>query len=368
MLVAGLARAQTTVQVPFSGSATVPAQTVPYSGTVPVVFVCPNGGIPTVSGLIVTCPTVTPPPTVTRTKLFPSGGDDHDAIYAAAAKGPFELSCMTPQMPCTFTHTPLSFPVNTDGLCDDFVNVSDMPSWSSLSPYAVLWQANAANVKLAASADARVDPNACKLTMPNSFAVNSTNTNQSANQYRHAFQVYKATNVSFTGFVITQAGGDSIYIQYSNSVTINGVNSTNPTRNGLSATDGNTNILIEHSRFGGANNLKVAGIADGIDLEPNGTGQGVPSPGDFVNGVTMLDVQTPNNAGDGICFCFWFMAPSTPVTVALTNSQSLNNGLLAFNQNGPAYAGITGSGNTPAFPSTASARKGAIQAAPHKLN
>jgi hypothetical protein len=292
---------------------------------------------------MVTCP----PPINNRTKLVPSGSNDEATIYSAAAKGPIELGCPAGATTCTFTQTPISFPANTDLLCDDSVTVSDMPGFTS---YQVLWQANAANVKLAASTDARSDPNACKLTMPNAFKANSTNTNQSTNQYNHCFQSYMASNVSLTGFAFANCGGDSIYIQFSTNVTINGVRSTTPIRNGLSATDQNANVLIENSSFNGAQNLKIAGIADGVDVEPNGTAQGVPLPGAFVNGVTLKNVTATGNARSGVCLCLWWMAPTTPVTVTLTGVTATGNGMFAFEQNGTAYLGVTGSGNTPAFP------------------
>jgi hypothetical protein len=373
-----LAKAQTTVQVPYNGTATATIAlstgtetiTIPYSGSVPEVI---PAGCTLSTALVVTCPTTpvtpppvtppTPPPVTGRTKIVPSGSDDGPAILAAAGKGPMELGCTT--YPCSFKQTPITFPANTDLLCDDGVTVNDMPGYSS---YAVLWQATATGKFAGASADARADSNACKLSMPNSFKTNSTNTNQSTNQYNHCFQSYMATNVSVTGLAFANCGGDSIYIQFTSGITVNGVASTSPTRNGLSATDQNTNVLIEHSSFNNAQNFKVAGIADGVDIEPNGTAQGVPLAGDFVKGVTLLDVQTNNNARTGVCMCLWFMSSSTSITVTLTSVQASGNSLFQFEQNGPAFAGITGSGNTPAFPTVALRKSTKQPTSIHKLN
>jgi hypothetical protein len=263
----------------------------------------------------VTCPNVPPVwscPPPARTKFTPTGGNDQPALYAAAAKGPVELVAGTYRLATS------TLPSGADICGDDGAITTDYAAYTGWSHMFAI--SGNQNITLTGSGG----PNAWLVTMPLTFA--------QGNIQNNCVWIGTSSNTIITGLRFDKCGEDSIYIGNGSTGThVKNVVSTNPLRNGLSVTDKTTSTLIEYSSFNGARNL-AGGIADGIDVEPNGPGQGNPIPGQFIKGLVIDHVTTNGNAGDGICFCLYFINSSTPVDAAVTNNMSNGNGKKAFNQ------------------------------------
>jgi parallel beta-helix repeat protein len=321
------ALAQTTVQVPYSG--TVPI-TIPAG--------CTLNSTSTTGGTLsatVSCPVVAPvtPPLAGRTKLVPSGGTDNAAIYAAAAKGPIELGCPL-AIPCAFALHALSLPANTNLWCDDGVTISDVAGYLT---YDQMIAVAVNNVTLAGSGSA----NACLFTMVYSYRKNAVLTDKNVNQYNNCIWIKGASNVTVTGLRFNQCGGDSIYVSTSSNVTVSHNTSSDPIRNGCSATDNLTSVVFDSNDFSGAHNA-LAGISDGCDVEPN-TSTGV------IKGLALTNNYWHDNAGDGVCLCFFFTRSTTPIDVTVTGNRSDRNGKAAFDKSNwpvPMTGAVKFSGNT----------------------
>jgi hypothetical protein len=337
LLLAATAGAQTTVQVPYTGSSTVTTTLAP--GTVAITVVCPNAATATISGTTVTCPSSTPGPA--RTKLTPSGGNDQAIIYGAAAKGPIELACGATG--CVFRLSSSTLPSGADIWIDDGVTVQDLTAYTGFAHLFAL--SGLSGVTIAGSGSAT----AGKLSMPLTYAKNFGAAGFPVNM---CIWMETSSNISISGLRFDQCGGDSIYIgKGSTNVHVTKVVSTNPVRNGCSVTDQLTNVLIDYSDFSGAHN-KAAGIMDGCDAEPNGTGQATPNPGQFTKQVVFDHDKFHDNGQDGICFCLYFMSSTVPLDYTVTNSDSTNNSGTNFEKSnwpsamtGPVQF-VKGSGNT----------------------
>ena len=290
-----------------------------------------------------TCPTVPPvtPPGPARIKLTPSGGNDQAIIYGAAAKGPIELTCST--LSCIFKLSTSTLPSGADIWIDDGVTVEELTAYSGFAHLFALY--GVTNIKLAGSGS----PTAGMLTMPLTYAKNFGASGFPVNM---CIWMENVSNVTISGLRFDQCGGDSIYVgKGSTNVHVTKVVSTNPVRNGCSVTDQLTNVLIDYSDFSGAHN-KAAGIMDGCDAEPNGTGQGTPNAGQFTKQVVFDHDKFHDNGQDGLCFCLYFMSSAVPLDYTVTNSDSTNNGGTNFEKSnwpsamtGPVQF-VKGSGNT----------------------
>ena len=321
LFAAPMARAQSTVQVPSTlpvpaSTVQVPASTV--SGTVPLVIPpgCGLNPATSTSPASVTCGVAPPnsgfpPPIPVRTKVAPgSGGTDDKAIYAAAAKGPIEIT------PGQYKMNSSSLPSNADVWCDDGAVLSDVQGYG---PYDAMFALDGvSNIKFVGS---RNKGTACLLTLPNSYKKNAASNDQNVNQYNNAFWMERTNNILLDGIQVVQSGGDSFYTgSQANGTHIAYVYSNDPIRNGCSVTDQTTNTHIEFSTFTGAHN-KPAGIMDGCDIEPNGSGQGQPNPGQFIKSLLMNDNDFTGNAQTGLCTCFWFLSSQTPIDVTLLRNK-----------------------------------------------
>jgi hypothetical protein len=311
------ASAQTTVQVP-----------VP-----PVNITIPTGC--TISGTVVSCPVIPPPSG--RTKIVPSGGNDDQLIYAAAAKGPIELGCTT--YPCTFKLPAMTIPTNADMYCDDLVTLSDVAGYGVND---IMMDDITSGVKMSGSGG----PNACLLTMPNSYAKNLPNTNLSTNQYNHCWAFSQgASNGSLIGLRLDHCGGDCVYLNNATTITIQKNIITNCIRNGISPTDKLTNVLIDSNDISLVHNAN-AGIMDDIDVEPN-------SPAGFINGLIVSNNNLHDTAGSAICNQGYNVNSSTTFVVSYINNHASNThlpptgGYGAFDYSNPnSGMKVTGSGNT----------------------
>jgi hypothetical protein len=320
---------QTTVQVPYVYPTSVPV-TIPTGCSL-------NGTLATT--LVVTCPTVTPPvpppvvpPISGRTKVVPSGGNDDQLIYAAAAKGPLELSG-------AFKLPAMTLPANSDIYCDDGSSLSAATSYGTND---IMIDVTASNVKLAGSGG----PNACLLTMPLAYAKNLTNPDLSTNQYNHAVAITEgASNVSVSGLRIDKSGGDGVYINNATNFRVLNNIITNPIRNGISPIGNLTNGLIDSNDISQVHNAN-AGIQDGIDVEPN-------SPAGFIKGLVISNNKIHDLAGSALCLQGYNINSSTPFAVSVVNNAASNThlppvgGYGAFDFSNPnGGMKVTGSGNT----------------------
>jgi hypothetical protein len=325
------ATAQTVVQIP-----------VPPVPPVPVTIVCPNG-TPTVSGTTITCPPpVIPPPITGRTKVYPSGGPDNGLIWAAAAKGPIELAASATNSTFLMPSGSPTLPPNADVYCDDGVTMTDMSGYGTND---VMLAITNPGIKIAGSGGS----NACLFTMPNSYAKNIGNTNQSTNQYNHCLAYLNVTNPvmipSVTGIRFDKCGGDAIYLNTATNITIQKNIITHPIRNGISPTDKLTNILIDSNDISLVMNAN-AGISDAIDVEPN-------SAAGFVNGITISNNNMHDLLGSAICFQGYnYNGASTSFIASVINNLASNThpppvgGYGAYDLSNPTSGmKITGSGN-----------------------
>lgn len=311
--------AQTSVQVPYNGTVTV---TLPAGCSL--------------NGTTVACAPTGLTGTV-RARLVPSGSDDQAAIYGAAAKGAVELGCQAASG-CTFKLSSSTLPNGADVYCDDGVTLTDFAAYSGWSHMFAI--NNNANVKLAGSGS----PNACLIQMPLTFANGAIRNN--------CVWIENSNGVTIDGLRFDRCAEDSIYVgKGASNVRVTRIVSTNPLRNGLSVTDQVANVLVDYSDFSKASNLK-GGIADGVDVEPNGTGRGAPIAGEFAKQVVFDHDKFHDNAGNGICFCLYFASSQTPLDYAITNSDASNNAGPNFEKSnwpsamtGPTQI-VKGSGNT----------------------
>jgi hypothetical protein len=324
ILAAVPAFAQHSVTVPYQGNSTTTTATAPGSVTITIPAGC------TFANLTVTCPTIpptppTPPPGPARTKFAPTGGNDQPALYGLAAKGPVEV---TPGILKLSTST---LPNGADIYFDDGVTVTDFAAYQGWS-HGFAIDGNQ-NITLAGSGS----PTAAVFQMPLTFA--------QGNIQNNCVWIENSSNVLISGLRFTKCGEDGIYIGNGAAhVHVTKVHSTNNLRNGLSITDKVTDILVDYSFFNGAQNL-AGGIADGVDIEPNGPSEGNPIPGQFSKQVVLDHNDFSGNAGDGLCSCLYFTAPNTPRDFTYTNNTSTGNGLNNFNANGP-QGGVKQSGNS----------------------
>src|ERR1700730_7284809 len=305
--------------------------TIPYSGSVTLTL--PPGCV--LTGTVVTCPPPVPPvpPGPARTKLVPSGGNDDQIVWGAAAKGPIELCCAGQ----TFNLPPMTLPANADVYCDPGVTLK--ATSTGYSTASIMIDVTAPGVKLSG---------ACSLTMPDAYAKNVLNKDRSTNQYNHCLAFTEGTsNSSVIGWSFDKCGGDAIYLNTASNIIIQRTTITNPIRNGISPTGHLAHVLIDSNDISQVHNAN-AGIEDAIDVEPN-------NPTDFITDLTISNNKLHDTAGSALCLQMYKANSSTPFTVSVINNAAANThlppvgGYGAFDPSNfpsPMNGKVIGSGNT----------------------
>jgi hypothetical protein len=275
------------------------------------------------------------------TTIAPSGSTDNSnwltKMKAAVAAGTcVEITAGSYTLSANFTP-----PNNAQIVCDDDAVMSDTTGYGTSD--VMLAFEGITGVTLTGTGDA----NECEFAMPNSYASNINNTDQSTNQYKHALEVSGGSdNIKVTRIHIKNAGGDGLYVANATNVTITNVLSEANIRNGGSATESFSGLTVQNSTF--QNNVNAnAGICVGFDDEPNGsTGP---------NGLTFTgNIMTGNDCSQipgGLRLSIQNLSSSTPgVKIVINNNTATNNGGADYKEILPtsglaSSASVTAAGN-----------------------
>ena len=257
----------------------------------------------------------------------PSGGDDTAALQAAlnaAAKA----SQILRMLAGTWNLSPISVP-GLSLLIDPTAILKDRPGYGQ-SDCMLNTVGNGLNLTGVG----------VQIQMPNSYAASLKDNSQ----WRHGVRVQgNVKNIQISGLSVFQAGGDGFYVRQSSSVLLTGVSASGCFRNGCSITGEVNGVTVTGGNFSNQQNQKLAGIADGIDIEPN-------VPTDFLIGVRIENCMFTMDQMRGLYISLWFMnSTSQTVTVDVSNCHANSSGD-GFNwtngQNSKVPHIFTGSGNT----------------------
>jgi hypothetical protein len=263
-------------------------------------------------------------------KVQPTGGDDTAGIQtllnSTASTGKILELQTGPKG--AYNLSPLNLPTNTNLLIDPGVLLSDRPGYGGSS---CMLNVTGDNVKISATG--------ATLQMPNSFAQSM----KDGQQWRHGVSVRgNRKNPQISGLLATQCGGDGFMFRECTGLVADKISASKNYRNGLSITGQVNDLLVSNSNFSNQTNKANAGIAAGLDIEPN-----VPS--DFIENVRIESCVFNNNQQWGLYISLWFLnAQSQKVTVDVSNCQANNNGtnyMWSNGQNTTAPHSFTGSGN-----------------------
>jgi hypothetical protein len=275
------------------------------------------------------------------TTIAPTGSTDNSnwltKMKAAVAAGTcVEITAGSYTLSANFTP-----PDNAQIVCDDDAVVSDTAGYGTSD--VMLAFSGITGVTFTGTGGA----SACELTMPNSYASNINNSDQSNNQYKHALEVSGgSSDIKVTGIHIKNAGGDGLYVADATNVTITNVLSEGNIRNGGSATNSFSGLTVQNSTF--QNNVNAnAGICVGFDDEPNNsTGP---------NGLTFTgNTMTGNDCSQipgGLRLSIQNLSSSTPgVKLVINNNTATSNGGADYKEILPtsglaSSASITAAGN-----------------------
>ncbi len=140
-------------------------------------------------------------------------------------------------------------------------------------------------------------------------------------EWRHCLSICGCTNVSVSGLVLQDSGGDGIYIgvgsggSTNHDIAIRDVVCERNYRQGISVISAN-GLLIEDTVM-----RDTAGTPPeaGIDFEPN-------APTEQLANIVMRNCLTENNAGSGYKFALPYLnAQSEPISVRIEDSRSVND-------------------------------------------
>ena len=136
-------------------------------------------------------------------------------------------------------------------------------------------------------------------------------------EWRHLLALYDSTNVTVSGFSISSAGGDGIYINGCRNVKIDDMLFVGNNRQGVSVIDVD-GLTICRSRFTATEGTPPA---CGLDFEPN-------KPHNKVSSVVVEDCEFDGNFSSGVTFPLVRLNnTSKPVSVVLRRCRFTGNGL-----------------------------------------
>jgi hypothetical protein len=179
-----------------------------------------------------------------------------------------------------------------------------------------------------------------QLQMPHSYAASIAD----GSQYRHGVRIGGggASGVHVSGLAVSQAGGDGFYVRECTNVLLDGVSGSACQRNGCSITGQVDGVTVQNSDFSNQQDLSGAGIADGIDVEPN-------VPGDYIRNVSILNCTFRNNQQRGLFISLYFLnSSSETATVNVSGCSSSGSGVEDFgvNTDNGGTIHLTGGGNS----------------------
>jgi hypothetical protein len=229
---------------------------------------------------------------------FGARGDglvDDTAAFQAALTAGIGKELRIPKPPLKYRVGPLSIPSNSRILIDEGTIIEARPGFTAEQNLISL--ADASNVTIVG--------HDVVFQMPGS--------EYTTGEHRHCLSVRGGNDVYIEGIACNGSGGDGFYIgtgaSFPSRVTLERVSASHNRRQGLSIISG-TDIVVRDSSF---TDTAGADPECGVDIEPN-------SPWERLNGITLSNIRTANNAGCGISFSLSNLdRTSQPVDVTVTN-------------------------------------------------
>lgn len=122
-------------------------------------------------------------------------------------------------------------------------------------------------------------------------------------EYRHCLNIVNASNVTVSGISCNDSGGDGVYVNGGKNVTLQASTFNNNSRNGMSVISA-SNLLVDGCTFSNTVGNPNRGSGpdgpwDGIDFEPNGTG-------DYLQNIVIQNTTVSGNgrplpSGNALC-------------------------------------------------------------------
>jgi uncharacterized protein YgiM (DUF1202 family) len=241
-----------------------------------------------------------------------SGGDLQSAINSAASSGQtLEITAGN------YTTGSLSIPSNSKIVLDSGVTITAASGFSS--GQILVTVSGASNISITG-------------TPGKSIFQGRKSEYTDGSEYRHCLAIINSHNVTVKGISCNNSGGDGLYVAGSSSnVTIDTDVFDNNSRNAISIISANgllvTNSQMTHTAGNPNGGSAPDGPWDGIDMEPNGSG-------DQLSNIVIEKSIVSGNKGDGIMMTYGNLRTSIPVGIVINNVASSNNsrcGLCAWN-------------------------------------
>lgn len=150
-------------------------------------------------------------------------------------------------------------------------------------------------------------------------------------EWRHTLGIIRSSDILIDGLTFSKSGGDGIYINKVNNITIDNIACSDNHRQGITIISA-SNLLIKNSSFV---NTRGTPPTAGIDFEPNRWTESLKN-------CRVENCNFINNAGSGIeIMLLKFNRRSKPISLAFSNCLIKNNqkGITIFNRNSSAVRG-----------------------------